>query len=272
VPARLEQFEVPQVWFRSKDGTRVPMFLFHRRGLERDGAPPTLLTGYGGSNASYTPYYWPLALAWVEAGGVLALASLRGGGEFGDKWHRAGRRENKQNVFDDFIAAAEWLIANRYNEPAKLAITGVSNGGLLVGAALTQRPELCRAVVCTFPVLDMMRVERSLPGKFWILEFGSTIDPDQFRNLLGYSPYHNVRKGTRYPAVMFVTGDADTRVDPMHARKMAAMMQWATASADRPILLHYRADAGHMPGRPLDAEIDEAADQLALLYRELKIR
>ncbi len=270
VPANLDQFEVPQVWFRSKDGTRVPMFLFHRRDLELDGARPTLLTGYGGFNLSITPYYWPLAVAWVEAGGVVAFANLRGGAEFGDAWHRGGQRENKQNVFDDFIAAAEWLIANYYSQPAKLAIAGGSNGGLLVGAALTQRPELYRAALCNVPILDMMRVENSLSGKFWISEYGSIKDPDDFRNLLAYSPYHNVRAGTRYPAVMFVTGDSDTRCDPMHARKMAAMLQSATASK-HPIVLHYRAEAGHMATLPMDATIDELTDQLAFLFRELDV-
>jgi prolyl oligopeptidase len=270
VPADFDRFEVTQVWFRSKDGTRVPMFLFHRRDLELDGARPTLLTGYGGFNVSITPYYWPSAVAWVEAGGVVAFANLRGGAEFGDAWHRGGQRENKQNVFDDFIAAAEWLIANLYSQPAKLAIAGGSNGGLLVGAALTQRPDLYCAVICNVPILDMLRVENSLSGKFWISEYGSIKDPDDFRNLFAYSPYHNVRAGTRYPAVMFVTGDSDTRCDPMHARKMAAMLQWASASK-HPIVLHYRAEAGHMATLPMDATIDELADQLAFLFRELDV-
>ena len=273
VPASLEQFEVSQVWYSSKDGTRVPMFLFHRRDIELDGARPTLLNGYGGFNASVTPWFWPQALVWVEAGGVFAYANLRGGGEFGEEWHRAGRLEKKQNVFDDFIAAGEWLIANRYTNQDRLAAMGGSNGGLLVGAALTQRPDLFRAIFCGAPLLDMIRYHKRLLGPMWISEYGSADDAEQFRYILAYSPYHNVRAGTRCPAVMFMTGDADTRVDPMHARKMAAMLQWATASDsdERPILLHYRTDAGHMAGLAIDATIDDSADQLAFLFRELGV-
>ncbi len=274
VPADLGQFEVNQVWYSSKDGTRVPMYLLHRQDIELDGTRPTLLAGYGGFNMSYTPFYWPQALAWAESGGIFALANLRGGGEFGERWHRAGRLEKKQNVFDDFIAAAEWLIANRYTNPARLAAMGASNGGLLVGAALTQRPDLFRAIVCGAPLLDMLRYHKRLLGPMWIPEYGSADDPEQFRYLLAYSPYHNVRPQTEYPAVMFMTGDSDTRVDPMHARKMAAALQWATASdsEDRPILLHYRTEAGHMSGLAVDATIDESADQLAFLFRELDVK
>ncbi len=273
VLASLDQFEVRQVWYSSKDGTRVPMFLFHRRDIELDGARPMLLGGYGGFNASVTPWFWPQALVWVESGGIFAFANLRGGGEFGEEWHRAGRLERKQNVFDDFTAAAEWLIANRYTNPARLAAMGGSNGGLLVGAALTQRPDLFRAIFCGAPLLDMIRYHKRLLGPMWISEYGSADDPEQFRYILAYSPYHNVQNGTRFPAVMFMTGDSDTRVDPMHARKMAAMLQWATSSDsdERPILLHYRTDTGHMAGLAVDATIDDSADQLAFLFRELKV-
>jgi prolyl oligopeptidase len=273
VPASLDKFEVRQVWYSSRDGTRVPMFLFHRRDIELDGARPTLLSGYGGFNASVTPWFWPQLLIWAESGGVFAFANLRGGGEFGEEWHRAGRLEKKQNVFDDFIAAAEWLIANHYTNPDRLAAMGGSNGGLLVGAALTQRPYLFRAIFCGAPLLDMIRYHKRMLGPMWISEYGSADDPDQFRYLLAYSPYHNVRAGTHYPAVMFMTGDSDTRVDPMHARKMAAMLQWASTSdsEQRPILLHYRTEAGHISGLAVDAAIDDSADQLAFLFRELGV-
>ena len=270
-PADFGAFEFHQVWYPSKDGTHIPLYLFHRRGVDLDGAQPTLLVGYGGFNESYSPFYWPQALAWVETGGVFAVANLRGGGEFGEQWHRAGQREKKQNVFDDFIAAAEWLIANRYTNPDRLAAMGASNGGLLVGAALTQRPDLFRAIICWAPLLDMIRHHLHPLGPFWISEFGSSADPKQFVYLRAYSPYHNVRNGTRYPAVMFVTGDADTRCDPMHARKMVAALQWASASQEWPILLHHRTEAGHITALPIDATIDETADQLAFLFRELKV-
>ena len=266
----LAQFELRQVWYPSKDGTQIPMYLFHKRGLELDSARPTLLTGYGGYNLSLSPVYSTMAVVWAEAGGVFASANLRGGGEFGEEWHQAGRRERKQNTFDDFIAGAEWLVANRYTQPSKLAISGASNGGLLVGAALTQRPDLFRAVICHRPVLDMMRHHKDPMGHYWIGEYGCADDPNDFAYLLAYSPYHNVRAGTRYPAVMFVTGDSDTRCDPMHARKMAAILQWASASK-HPIVLHYRAEAGHMATLPMDATIDELADQLAFLSRELDV-
>jgi prolyl oligopeptidase len=266
----LAQFELRQVWYPSKDGTRIPMYLFHKRGLALDSARPTLLTGYGGYNLSMLPAYSTMAVIWAEAGGVFASANLRGGGEFGEEWHQAGRRERKQNVFDDFISAAEWLVANRYTQPSKLALAGGSNGGLLVGAALTQRPDLFRAVVCHRPVLDMMRHHKDPMGSYWIGEYGCADDSNDFPYLIAYSPYHNVRAGTRYPAVMFVTGDLDQRCDPMHARKMAAILQSASASK-HPIVLHYRAEAGHMATLPADATIDELADQLAFLSRELDV-
>jgi prolyl oligopeptidase len=249
----------------------VPMFLFHRKGLARDGARPTLMLGYGGFNGTYTPFYWPLGLTLAEHDGVVVEVNLRGGGEFGERWHQAGMREKKQNVFDDFTAAAEWLVANKYTNPGKLAAIGASNGGLLMDAALTQRPDLFRAIVCWAPILDMIRYHHHPLGQMWTPEYGFSDDADQFRYLLAYSPYHDVREGVRYPAVMFVTGDADTRADPMHARKMTAMLQHATGASDRPILLHYRAEAGHMANLAIDAAIDEAADQMAFVFRELGI-
>ncbi len=268
VPIDSEQFEVKQVWYFSKDSTRVPMFLVHRKGLELNGKNPTLLTGYGGFNISLKPGYSSLATIWVENGGVFARPSLRGGGEFGEEWHKAGMREKKQNVFDDFIAAAEWLIDNKYTHPEKLAISGGSNGGLLVGAALTQRPDLFKAVACFYPLLDMIRYHKFLVARFWIPEYGSSDDPEQFQYLLKYSPYHNVKPGTKYPAVIFITGDGDTRVAPLHARKMAALLQNATGS-DNPVLLLYDTKAGHSGGMPVSKRIEDMTNWLSFLMWQL---
>jgi len=269
-PIDTERIEVEQVWFNSKDGTRVPMFLIHRKGLVADGACPTLLTGYGGFNVSWTPYFSPSAAYWVDQGGLYAIPSLRGGGEFGDEWHRAAMHEKKQNSFDDFIAAAEWLIAHKYTNPSRLAVLGGSNGGLLVGAFLTQRPELCHAVVCTYPLLDMLRFHKTLKGPYWVSEYGSADDPEQFAYIRAYSPYHNVRPGTAYPAVLFVTGDADTRVDPMHARKMTALLQAATGSKN-PVMLYYDTRAGHSGGDPASKEIEELEVRLSFLMSQLGV-
>jgi prolyl oligopeptidase len=200
VPVRSGEFELHQVWYSSRDGTRVPMFLLHRKGLVRDGRRPVLLTGYGGFNINMTPAFSELAVVWAERGGVFALPNLRGGAEFGEAWHQAGMLDRKQNVFDDFFAAAEWLIQNGYTDPSRLAIYGTSNGGLLVGAAMTQRPELFAAVVCRYPLLDMLRYHRFLVARYWVSEYGSSDDPEQFRYLYAYSPYHRVRDGVRYPA------------------------------------------------------------------------
>ncbi len=244
IPIDTRAIAVDQVFYPSKDHTKIPMFLVHRKDMKLDGSNPTLLTGYGGFNLSRTPAYSALAAVWVEKGGIFALANLRGGGEFGEEWHRAGMLEKKQNVFDDFIAAAEYLIHNKYTNPRRLAIQGRSNGGLLVGAALTQRPDLFQAVICGYPLLDMVRYHKFLIARFWVPEYGSADDPKQFPYIYAYSPYHHVKQGVHYPAVMFVTGDADTRVAPLHARKMAALLQASTAS-DRPILLHYDVKGGH---------------------------
>ena len=272
VPIDKNAYSVEQVWYTSKDGTRVPMFLFYKKGLARDGARPTWLTGYGGFDVDLTPSFDGLAIPWVERGGVYAVANLRGGGEFGEAWHHAGMMEKKQKVFDDFIAAAEWLISSRYTNPQKLAIEGGSNGGLLVGAALTQRPDLYRAVVCEYPLLDMVRYHKFMEGPFWVPEYGSSEDAAQFKYLYAYSPYHNVKDGTKYPAVLFVTGDGDTRVAPLHARKMAARLQAATSSAsDRPILLLYDTKSGHSGGRPLNKQIEEDTDILSFLTLELGV-
>jgi prolyl oligopeptidase len=272
VPVQSGQFVVRQVWYESRDGTKVPMFLIHKKGLRPDGKRPTLLYGYGGFNVSLTPWFSPIATLWAEQGGVYAVANLRGGGEFGEAWHRAGMLDKKQNVFDDFIAAAEWLIRNKYTNPAKLAIQGGSNGGLLVGAALTQRPDLFRAVLCQFPDLDMVRyyqfTRNNNPPA--VREYGNGGDPEQFKFLYAYSPYQRVKPQTIYPAVLFTTGDTDTRVPPHQARKMAALLQSATAS-NRPILLHYDTRAGHAGGKPFRKVIEDLALENAFLFWQLGV-
>lgn len=268
VPVDSAALEVKQVWCSSKDGTKIPVFLLYRKGLPTDGSRPVLLTGYGGFSASSTPYFDPAMVYWAERGGVVAQANLRGGGEFGESWHQAGMLERKQNVFDDFIAAAEWLVANRYTRPSKIAITGTSNGGLLVGAALTQRPDFFGAVVCRYPLLDMLRYQNFLVARWWVPEYGSAEKPEQFRYLYAYSPYHRVRKGVKYPAVLMVSGDGDTRVAPLHARKMAALLQYATAS-DKPVLLKYDVKAGHMGVKPVREAVKDTADELAFIMWQL---
>ena len=258
-----DRHPVRQVWYTSADGTRVPMFLVGRS----DGAGPTVLTGYGGFTVSRTPLWTPAAVPFLEAGGLLALACLRGGGEFGEPWHRAGMLGRKQNVFDDFVAAAEWLIAAGLTAPDRLGIVGGSNGGLLVGAAMTQRPELFRAVVCRVPLLDMVRYERFKVAELWTAEYGSAADPEQFGWLHGYSPYHRVRDGVRYPDTLLTAGEEDARVDPMHARKMAARLQAADPSAL--VLLRVEPRAGHGQGKPVTKVVPEEADVWAFLLHAL---
>lgn len=255
------EIETRQVVYTSRDGTEVRMLVASRPGLS--GPRPTILYGYGGFNISLTPSYSASILAWVEAGGVYAVANLRGGSEEGEEWHRAGMRERKQNVFDDFHAAAEKLIADGLTTPAQLAISGGSNGGLLVGAALTQRPDLYRAVVCSAPLLDMVRYERFGLGQTWNDEYGTADDPEEFGWLIGYSPYHHVHPGTAYPAVLFTTFGSDTRVDPLHARKLCAALQYATAS-DAPVLLRDEAEVGHA-ARSVSRSADLMTDTLTFL-------
>jgi prolyl oligopeptidase len=253
--------------YRSKDGTEVRMFLLHREGLERDGGRPTILYGYGGFDIALTPEYSAAINAWVEHGGVYAIANLRGGSEEGEAWHRAGMREHKQNVFDDFAAAAEHLAGTGWTAPERLGISGGSNGGLLVGAALTQRPELFAAVLCSAPLLDMVRYERFGLGQTWNDEYGRAADPTELRWLLGYSPYHHVVAGTRYPAVLFTVFESDTRVDPLHARKLCAALQWATA-AERPVLLRRERKVGH-GARSVSRTADLTADTLGFMAAQL---
>jgi prolyl oligopeptidase len=270
VPVDGSKFEVKQVWYASKDGTKVPMFLLYANGVKLEGSNPVLLEGYGGFGVNNTPFFNSDAIVWAERGGVYALANLRGGGEFGEAWHKAGMLDKKQNVFDDFIGAAEWLIQKRYTSPSKLAILGGSNGGLLVGAALTQRPEVYRAVICRHPLLDMLRYDQFMEAQFWVAEYGAAKDPEQFKWLYAYSPYQHVKKGVKYPAVLFMTGDGDTRVAPLHARKMAALLQADTGS-DRPILLRYELKAGHSGGRSLTQDIGDSEDQLSFLFWQLGV-
>ena len=262
-------YSVEQEWYHSKDGTRVPMFLVHKKGLKKDGLNPTLLTGYGGFDISLTPSFESDIYLWLEHGGVYAVANLRGGAEFGEDWHRAGMLDKKQNVFDDMIAAAEYLISEKYTDTNHLAIEGGSNGGLLMGAMITQRPELFRAVVCEVPLLDMLRYQNFQIARLWISEYGSAENPEQFKWLYAYSPYHHVRAGVEYPAVLFMTADSDSRVDPMHAFKMAAAMQGVSK---RPVLLRVESKAGHGEGTPVGKRIEELTDVYSFLWWQLGVR
>ncbi len=268
-------YDVEQEWYHSKDGTRVPMFVVYKKGLRRDGHNPTLLTAYGGFNVSLTPSFSRTAYLWMEHGGVFAVANLRGGAEFGEDWHRAGMLDKKQNVFDDMIAAAEYLIAEKYTDKDHLAIQGGSNGGLLMGAMITQRPELFRAVVCQVPLLDMLHYQDFQIAKLWIPEYGTAENPEQFKWLYAYSPYHHVKAGEEYPAVLFMTADTDTRVDPMHAKKMAALMQAEAkngSSRTRPILLRIESKAGHGAGKPVTKQIEEYTDVYSFLFWQLGVK
>jgi prolyl oligopeptidase len=267
VPFVSDNYEVRQVFFASKDGTRIPMFIAGKKGFKLDGKSRLLMTAYGGFDVSLTPGWDPEYAWWIQQGGLFAQPNLRGGGEYGETWHKAGMFEKKQNVFDDFIGAAEFLIKNQYTSPARLAIRGRSNGGLLMGAALTQRPDLFGAIWCGYPLLDMLRYQNFLFGRQWTTEYGSAENAVDFKYILPYSPYQNVKAGTRYPAVMFFSGDADTRVDPLHARKMTPLVQAASASG-RPVLLHYSIKGGHSSGVALKQLVDDQADELAFLWTE----
>lgn len=264
-----EQFTTEQVFFASKDGARVPLFLTYRKGLERDGSNPTLLFGYGGFNVSLTPNFRASRIAWLERGGIFAQANLRGGGEYGEEWHQAGSRLAKQNVFDDFIAAAEHLVREKWTSPARLAINGGSNGGLLVGAVLNQRPELFGAAIPAVGVMDMLRFELFTIGWAWASDYGSVKNPDEFRALHAYSPYHNVRVGAHYPATLVVTAERDDRVVPAHSFKYAAALQHAQGG-EAPILIRIETRAGHGAGKPTAKQIEQAADELAFLIEALR--
>jgi prolyl oligopeptidase len=267
-------YEVAQEWYHSKDGTRVPMFVVSKKGLKKDGRNPTVLTGYGGFNISLTPEFDSDIYLWLEHGGVYAVANLRGGSEFGEDWHRAGMLDKKQNVFDDMIAAAEYLISEKYTDKGHLAIWGGSNGGLLMGAMITQRPDLFRAVVCDVPLLDMVHYQNFQIARQWIPEYGSAEDPAQFKWLYAYSPYHHVKAGTEYPAILFTTADTDSRVDSMHAKKMTALMQASAANGGsrmRPILLRIETKAGHA-GTPVGKQVEEDTDAYSFLFWQLGVK
>ena len=262
------QYETKQVFYSSKDGTRVPMFLVYRKGIKLDGSNPTLLYGYGGFNIAVTPTFNPALIQWMEMGGVYAQANLRGGSEYGEAWHLAGTKLHKQNVFDDFIAAGEWLIANKYTSTPKLAIYGGSNGGLLVGACLNQRPDLFGAAMPAVGVMDMLRFNKFTVGASWVGDYGSPENPEEFRALRAYSPLHNIRAGVKYPPVLITTSDHDDRVVPGHSFKYAAALQ-AAQEGSAPILIRIETRAGHGAGKPTSKKIDEYADRWAFLVRVL---
>jgi prolyl oligopeptidase len=258
-------YETTQVFYRSRDGTRVPMFIVGKKGLRRDGTTPTLLYGYGGFEISMMPAFSVANLVWLENGGFYAMPNLRGGGEYGKAWHEAGKKERKQNVFDDFIAAAEWLFAHRYTSPSRLVISGGSNGGLLIGATLNQRPDLCRVALPAVGVMDMLRFQKFTIGYAWVSDYGSSDDPAGFAYLRAYSPLHTMRPGAAYPAVLVTTGDHDDRVFPAHSFKYAAALQASAADGPGalPVLIRIETREGHGAGKPLSRQIDEAADRLA---------
>ncbi len=271
VPFNPDDYVVDQVFFESKDGARVPMFIAHHREVLPDGNRPTLLYGYGGFNISQRPAFSVTRLAWMEMGGIYAVANLRGGGEYGAEWHKAGTKLDKQNVFDDFIAAAEYLIENDYTNPGRLAIFGGSNGGLLVGAVTNQRPDLIGAAIPAVGVMDMLRFHRFTAGRFWVDDYGSSDDPEEFEALYAYSPYHNVKEGTDYPAILVTTADTDDRVVPGHSFKYAAALQKAQAG-DAPVLIRIETRAGHGAGVPTEKVIEDYADRWAFLVKNLRMR
>ncbi|MGZ3443279.1 MAG: prolyl oligopeptidase family serine peptidase, partial [Polyangia bacterium] len=275
VPVDAAPYTVEQVWYPSKDGTKISMFIVRRKDMPKDGTTPFLLTGYGGFQVSMLPGFAPSLFAWLDAGGGYALPNLRGGGEYGEEWHKAGMREHKQNVFDDFAAAAGWLIDNKYTRAEKLAIRGGSNGGLLMGAATTQHPELFRAVICAVPLLDMVRFHLFGSGKTWVPEYGSSENATEFGWINGYTPYQKVKQGTRYPALLMMSADSDDRVDPMHARKMTAALQWAQGGAPkdgRPILLRIEKHSGHGGADMIKQAVESSADSYAFLMYELGMK
>ncbi len=271
-PINADAYVTEQVWYPSKDGTQVSMFLTYKRGLEKNGDNPTLLYGYGGFSISLMPMYAPQIPAWLEMGGIYAAPNLRGGAEYGEEWHAAGMLGNKQNVFDDFIAAAEWLIAQGYTRREKLAINGGSNGGLLVSACEVQRPDLFGAVICQVPVADMLRYHKFTAGRYWVPEYGNAeADPEHFKFLYAYSPVHNVQPGTAYPPTLILTADGDDRVVPMHALKFTAAMQDAS-SGEAPVLLRFESRAGHGMGKPTTKLIEQHADVFAFLMQHFEMR
>jgi prolyl oligopeptidase len=266
-----DDYVVKQIFYASKDGTKIPMFISHKKGLKLDGNNPTLLYGYGGFNISLTPTFSVGRLAWMEMGGVYAQANIRGGGEYGQKWHRAATRLNRPKAYEDFIAAAEWLVENKYTQPSRLAIQGGSNGGLLVGAVMCKRPDLFGACLPAVGVMDMLRFHKFTAGRFWTDDYGSSDDPEEFKVLLSYSPYHNLKEGTRYPATLVTTADHDDRVVPSHSFKFASQLQHCQ-SGPAPVLIRIETRAGHGAGRPTSMAIEETADLWAFLVANLKMK
>jgi prolyl oligopeptidase len=264
-----DKYTTTQVFYPSKDGTQVSMFITHAKDIQLNGENPVLLFGYGGFSIPMLPGYQPHILAWLESGGIYAVANLRGGSEYGEAWHQAGMLENKQNVFDDFISAAEWLIEQRYTKREKLAIMGRSNGGLLVAACMVQRPDLFGAVICNVPVIDMLRYHKFTAGRYWTPEYGDAEkDPQHFEFLRSYSPLHNVKEGTVYPPTLILSADLDDRVVPMHAKKFAAALQYAT-EGEKPILLRLDTRSGHGHGKPTSKWIEEWADIYGFLLAHI---
>ena len=270
-PVSFSDIEVTREFAPSKDGTRVPLNIMHRKGMKFDGNNPTLLYGYGGYGLSMSPTFDFTRRLWFDRGGVYVVANIRGGGEFGEEWHKAGNLTNKQNVFDDFAAAAQYLIEKKYTNSNKLALLGGSNGGLLMGALLTQHPDLMRAVVSAVGIYDMLRVELAPNGAFNVTEFGTVKNPDQFKALFAYSPYHHVTDGTKYPAILMMTGANDGRVAPYHSRKMTARLQEANKS-EHPILLRTSTSAGHGIGTALSERIKQQADIFSFLFAQLGMK
>lgn len=265
-----DDYQTEQVEYPSKDGTKITMFLIHKKGIEKSGNNPTLLTGYGGFDISMTPYYSSRYVVWLESGGMIALPNLRGGGEYGTKWHEAGKLNKKQNVFDDFISAAEWLIDNKFTSSDKIAISGASNGGLLVGAVAVQKPKLFRVVDCAVPLLDMLRYHKLSIANTWAVEYGSSENPEQFEYIHKYSPYHNIKESTNYPAMLITTSENDSRVDPMHALKMVAKLQEVNPNGEPHLLLVRRA-SGHTGGTTITDNINQLSEELAFLMNELEM-
>ncbi len=265
-----DDYQTEQVEYPSKDGTKITMFLIHKKDIEKSGNNPTLLTGYGGFNISMTPYYSSRYVVWLESGGMIALPNLRGGGEYGTKWHEGGKLDKKQNVFDDFIFAAEWLIKNKFTSPNKLAISGGSNGGLLVGAVTVQKPKLFKAVDCAVPLLDMLRYHKLSIANTWVVEYGSSENPEQFEYLYKYSPYHNIQNNVNYPSMLITTSVNDARVDPMHALKMVAKLQEVNSKGE-PVLLLIRKDSGHTGGTTISDNINQLSEELSFLMSKLEM-
>ena len=265
-----DAFETRQVWVTSKDGTKLPLFLTHKKGLKPDGKTPVLLYAYGGFNISLTPAFSVGNLVWLELGGIYAVPNLRGGGEYGEEWHQAGTKLRKQNVFDDFIASAEWLITNGYTQPSKIAIQGGSNGGLLVGACMTQRPDLYGACLPAVGVMDMLRFHRFTIGWAWTSDYGSSENPEEFKALFAYSPLHALKQGVQYPPTLITTADHDDRVVPAHSFKFAARLQ-AVHAGPHPVLIRIESKAGHGAGKPISKQIEERSDQIAFVASQFGI-